>query len=94
MQEINTQKLRNQLQKIADLGNKGIAEKQTYGGFLLEIHKTLLPENDDDYIFYKWLYKNRNHLREACMELGVSCPEGQGFYNRLKESIIPKLRKK
>ncbi len=88
---IDTTELRNQLQKIANLGKKGIAEKQTMGEFLLTLHKELLPENDMDRIFYEWLIKNRNHLKEACQELNVVCPEGSDYFQRLKNSVIAKL---
>jgi len=91
MQEIDTTQLRNQLQRIADLGKKGIVEKQTMGEFLLTLHKELLPENDLDYKFYEWMYKNRIRLREACKELDIDIPEGDNLYKRLKDAVMPKL---
>jgi len=67
---------------------------KTRAEFALAMVKAAYPPEHPEVLFAEWMVANDGRIWEACTDLGIEPPpKGPNLYQRLKEMVIPELRR-
>lgn len=83
------------MSKFGDIANAIVGGVgKTRAELALSMVEAAYPEGHPEVLFAQWMLDNEGRIREAITELGIEPPgEGPRLYQRLKDAVMPLLRK-